>query len=507
MWKAITHRKPLSAIKSTPLHPSLTLGHLVAIGIGCVIGAGIFSITGVAAAEYSGPGLCFSFLISAVGCFFTGISFAELSAALPTVGSAYLYSYVFLGEGVAWTVGVCLIMENLFAAAAVAVGFSSAFVQLLYDAFGVQLPSSVASPFFIVTDDDDLAINPTFSINIVAVLLIAGLSFVLSFGARESASMTTAAVVVKVGVLVALIAYGLHYMIAHPDQFAANHTPFIPPADPSRFGKFGIWGLFRGAAATFFAYIGFDCICAMAAEAKNPRKDIPNALGLTLGICTVLYVLVTYFLTGLVNYKQLNVASPVTFALQQVGAPRAYLVLVDLGAVAGLLSVSAVCLLGQSRIIFAMAIDGMFPQSFTIVDETFKVPRVAIAYCGIVGCLIAALLPIDTIGTLVSFGTLCAFCAVQVALIKKRQDFPDMASPFQVPHVSFPYIGIFTCLVQLFFLPLPTLRNFAVVLALSYVFYFFYRLQSLSEAVLKKWEKDQEEIAEIQKKQHEEHEI
>lgn len=495
---AATRRKIVDlkqlASSSEGLKKTLTLFDLCCVGIGCVVGAGVFIITGQAANKYAGPGLVFSFFLSSIACFFTGLSYAELAAALPSVGSSYLYSSVFLGDGAAWTVGICLALENLFASSAVAVGFSAAFSQLLYDATGVTVPYSVSNPLVGVDPiTNAYFIVEPYAVNVIAVMLIFALALVLSFGTQESALMTSVAVVVKIGVLVIVICYGAYYSIVENDKFTENHTPFIPPVDKTT-GAYGMWGIARGAAEVFFSYIGVDSVCTLSAESVNPTRDVPYAIVIVLSLCTVLYSLVTYFLTGMVNYKQLNVASPVTFALQYVGAPMSMLLIVDIGAVAGLLSVTAVGLLAQSRVLLSMAIDGHLPAWLGHVDERFRVPRASVAFCGAFAAALAGVLPLDVIGELVSMGTLIAFVAVNYALIVKWRDFPDMESPFKVPFGALcPVCGILSSLATAAVLPLSTMRNFLVCMFVSYVWYFFYRLRHHADEIDREWRREDEE--------------
>lgn len=476
LWDMARRIKPLKLIQreidSAELHQSLTALNLTSIGVGSVVGAGIFIMTGQASAKYAGPALSLSFIISSCACFLTGLCYAELSASLPVTGSAYAYTYVMVGEFAAWIVGLCLTLEYLFAASAVAVGWSGAVQELLRD-LGTSLPWIVSTSPLGVNEDDELVLTGAI-VNLPAMMIIAFLALLLSFGVKESARFNDTAVALKLGVLTTFVLYGIYYFMAHNDAFTENITPFIPP-NTGTYGHYGISGIFRGAGAIFFAYVGFDSICSMAAETKNPNRDLPRGLICTLIICTLLYVLVTISLCGLMDYSKLNVDSPVTSALVHVNAPIMFRWLVEIGAISGLTSVCLVSLMSQPRLLYAMARDGLLPPALKHVHPEYKVPYVASICSGLASVILAGTMPLDFLGELISFGTLVAFAMVCVAVILKRRDHPNLPSPFKVPYCPYvPLLGIVVCFTQMFSLPHATFRNCAIWLSAGCLMYVMY---------------------------------
>ena len=470
--------KPLLLIRaeqvSKELHKTLTWTSLMSIGIGSVVGAGIFVLTGQAAAKYAGPALSLSFVVSSFACFLTGLCYAELSAAMPVTGSAYTYTYVMCGEFFAWTVGLCLTLEYLFSAAAVAVGWSGALQEFLHD-LGTGLPAILATSPFIMGADDELELSGGL-VNLPAMLIISFLAVLLSFGVKESARFNHTAVALKLGVLITFVAYGLHYALGTgtKQRFLANIDPFIPE-NTGRFGHYGISGIFRGAGAIFFAYVGFDAVCSMAAECVHPPTDLPRGLFGTLVVCTALYITVTLSLTGLMKYTYLDVDSPVIAALIYVDANIAFRWLVEIGSIAGLTSVCLVSLMSQPRLLYAIAKDGLLPKRFAEVHPKYKTPFFASRFSGVCCALLAGTMPLDFLGQLISFGTLIAFTFVCVGVLMKRKRHPDMPSPFLVPHApALPIAGICVCLIQMFSLPPQTFRNCAVWLVLGTIAYIMY---------------------------------
>ena len=463
----------LAAIKEQEggLERTLTTVSLAALGIGCVVGAGIFVITGQAAAKYAGPSLTLSFLVSAVACFFTGLCYAELSSSIPIAGSAYTFSYIALGELTAWVVSICLTLEYLIAGAAVAVGWSAS-VQSFMREFDLHIPSAfTVSP--VVVTDDGYGLSGSI-VNLPAVFIVCIITAVLSVGVKESTRFNAATVFVKLVVLTLFVIYGMYFAVSNTDTFRDNLTPFIPENTGS-FGHFGVSGIFRGAGAVFFAYVGFDSICSMAQECKSPERDLPRGLFITMVACTVLYMVVTLCLTGMVNYTLLNVDDPVIAALVHVNAPSLLRYLVDIGAIAGLTSVCLVSIMSMPRLLFALAHDGLIPHKFAEVHPTYRTPFFATLVCGAVCAVVAGLLPLDMLGEIVSFGTLVAFSAVCVCVYVLRKRHPDYPRPFKVPFMPyFPFIGLFCCCLQLFSLPPQTFINYTVVMTGGALFYFFY---------------------------------
>jgi APA family basic amino acid/polyamine antiporter len=424
-----------------------TLGpvSLIALGIGAIIGAGIFSLTGIAAADNAGPAVVLSFMIAALGCAFAGLCYSELSGMIPAAGSAYSYAYASLGEMVAWIIGWALTLEYAVGAATVSVSWS-AYVTSFLASLGIALPHALtASPF-----DLDAASHPDPGIvNLPAVLIIVAVSLLLIRGISESAKVNGAIVAVKLAVVVAVIGFGAFYVKP------ANWHPFIPP-NTGEFGHFGLSGVFRGAATVFFAYIGFDAVSTAAQETKNPERDMPIGIMGSLAICTVLYILVCLVVTGLLSYTKLHTAAPVALAISQTPLPWLK-VAVSVGAIAGLTSVILVMLLGQSRVFYAMAHDGLLPPVFAAVHPRFRTPWLSnllfMVFAGVAG----GFLPISSLGHMTSFGTLLAFVIVCVGVLMLRRADPTRRRAFRTPLVPYvPVAGIVVCVALMLSLPLQT---------------------------------------------------
>lgn len=471
----------IDVVKNSKLHRTLDLTHLVSLGIGCVVGAGIFVITGQAAALYAGPALTISFVLCALPCVFTGLCYGELASMIPVAGSAYSFSGLALGELVSWFVAMCLTLENLVAASAVAVGWSAS-VQALLAEVDVHIPIAIAqSPYAV---EDDILIATGSVVNVPAVLIVAVLTTLLSIGVKESARFNNAAVAVKISVLLIFVAYGIYYARQHEDIFTANLTPYVPP-NTGQFGKFGWSGIFRGAGVVFFANVGFDSICSTAQECINPQRDLPLGLMITVVACTTLYVAVTTVLTGMVPYALLNVDAPVIEALVHVNASPFFRIIVEIGAIAGLTSVCLVSLMAMPRLLLTVAQDGLLPPVMANVHPTTKTPVVATIVAGVLCAMIAGLLPLTMLGELVSFGTLVAFSSVCLSAWRLRITHPHQKREFRAP--LFPWVpigGIFACGVQLVALPLATWRNYAICSIVAGIFYFTYsrRHSTLSDA-------------------------
>jgi APA family basic amino acid/polyamine antiporter len=450
-----------------------TLGplSLVSLGIGSVVGAGIFVQTGQAAALYGGPAIAISFIVSGIACLFAGLCYAELAAMIPVSGSAYTYTYGSLGEIFAWVVGWCLILEYLFSGAAVAVSWSGATRDVLGE-FGLALPAFMASaPLDVV---DGKLVTTGALINFPAVFISLLLTYILYIGIKESANFNNVMVVIKVGVLLALIGYGIWYFFGHREVVMANWTPFIPP-NSGEFGEHGWSGIFRGAGAIFFAYVGFDCVSAAAQETKNPQRDLPIGLLGTLACVSFLFIAVSLVLTGMVHYTKLNVDAPFIFALQQVQAPAFFRYLIEAATLAGLTSVILVSLLGQPRIFFAMAKDGLLPDTFAKIHPKYGTPHVTTWITGIACAIIAGLFPLNLLGELISIGTLLAFTLVCAGVLVLRRTQPTLPRPFRTPWVPLiPVLGILICIAQMFALPSITWLNLTIWLALGFAVYFGY---------------------------------
>jgi basic amino acid/polyamine antiporter, APA family len=446
---------------------SKTLGatSITAMGIGAIIGAGIFVLTGTAAAQFAGPSIILSFVLGGIACAFVGLCYSELAAMLPVCGSSYTYTYATLGEIFAWIIGWDLILEYAMGAATVAVGWSGYIVSLLHNV-GITLPPAfAAAPGTVVKLADGSTV--TGIINLPAILIIAILTIMLVLGTKESARLNNIMVAVKLIVVVAFIALGVFFIKP------ANWHPFIP-ANTGEFGNFGMSGILRGSAVVFFAFIGFDAVSTAAQEAKKPQRDMPIGILGSLVICTVLYILVAGVLTGLVPYADLNVPDPIAKGVDVIGLTW-FSVLIKIGALTGLTTVILVLLYGQSRIFFTMSQDGLLPPLFARVHPRLQTPHLSQIMIGSIVAIVAALTPISVLGEMVSIGTLFAFILVCGAVIYLRRSDSDASRPFRAPGVPIvPILGILFCLLLMAGLPLVTWIRLFVWLIIGLIIYFTY---------------------------------
>jgi len=452
--------------------------NLITLGIGAIIGAGIFVLTGQAAALYAGPAVPISMILVGIACAFAGLCYAEMASAVPVAGSAYTYSYATMGELVAWIIGWDLVLEYAAGAATVGVGWSGHFVSLLND-FGVALPATLtnsptqwctaANVLDLVAGCMHSGLNLTGAImNAPAVLIVAVMSTVLVIGIKESATVNNFIVILKVTIVLVIFFVGLAHF--HP----ANLKPFIAP-NTGEWGTYGVSGVLRGAGLVFFAYIGFDAVSTAAQEARNPQRDMPIGILGSLAICTLLYVLVSAVLVGMVPFKDLNVAAPMALAMQRIGAPEALRVLVDVGAVLGLGSVILVMLLGQSRVFYSMSRDGLLGKWAAAVHPRFRTPYLSTIFTGIAVAAATGLLPLQLLGQLVNIGTLLAFVLVSLGVMVLRRTRPDLDRPFRTPWVPFvPIMGVVCCFGLMLTLPEDTWIRLVVWLLIGFTIYFGY---------------------------------
>ncbi|HVT95014.1 MAG TPA: amino acid permease [Bryobacteraceae bacterium] len=444
------------------LKRSLSALSLIALGIGAIIGAGIFTLTGVAAATHAGPAMVYSFLLAAAGCAFAGICYSEFSTMIPIAGSAYTYSYATLGELVAWIIGWALVLEYAVGAATVSVSWAATFDSILLS-FGIEMPRAlVASPF-----DPQPG-----SINLVAVIIICIVSLILIRGIRESARFNDFIVVLKVAVVVFFIGIG-YFFINYQ-----NYHPFLPP-NTGHFGAFGWSGVLAGAGQIFFAYIGFDAVSTAAQEARNPKRDMPIGIIGSLAICTILYILYSLVLTGIVNYKELDVAAPLAVAVDRMKGLPWIGFLMKLGSLCGLTSVMLVMLLGQSRVFYSMSNDRLLPKLFSDLHPVHRTPWKSNMLLMVFVSLGAAFTPIARLGNLTSIGTLFAFVVVCIAVVIMRRKRPDLPRPFKTPFVPLvPIVGVLVNIGLMLGLGAVTWIAFLIWMAVGLAIYFAYSRHS-----------------------------
>lgn len=491
-------RKSVEQMHAEHEHGELkkTLGatNLVLLGIGCIIGTGIFVLTGRAAAQFAGPGIMISFIITGTLCALVALSYAELASAIPVSGSAYSYSYASMGEVVAWIMGLLLVLEYGLAASTVAVGWSGYMASFLHD-LGVDLPIALrGAPGTEVTDFTTGAVVGTGSVNLPALLAIGAVTGLLVLGVSESALVNNIVVFIKVTVVVAFIAIGAFFV--NPELW----SPMIPAAQPppppgtatdiwsqigsalwgvltaQSTGQYGVSGLITGAATIFFAYIGFEAVSTAGAESRNPSRDMPIGILGSLAICTILYILTSAVLVGIVPYTDLNDPAPIAKAVNQIGLPW-FGVLVKIGAIAGLSSVMLVLLYGQTRIFYTMARDGLIPPVFANVHPKFRTPWINTILVGIVACLFAGFMGLDALANLTNVGTLAAFAIVCITVLYLRFARPDMRRPFKTPLFPVtPLLGAVMCFFLLMSLMAheETREFFLVYLVGGVVLYFAY---------------------------------
>jgi APA family basic amino acid/polyamine antiporter len=500
----IFQRKTVGQIQSEgaegELKRSLGALNLVLLGIGCIIGTGIFVLTGRAAAQFAGPAIMISFVITGTLCAFVALCYAELAAALPVSGSAYSYTYASMGEIVAWMMGLLLLLEYGLAASTVAVGWSGYFGSLLQDMHIVIPPALTAAPGVLVKDAAGHAIA-TGVVNLPAIAVIAAVTLLLVVGVSESATVNNIVVAIKLSVVVAFIVIGARYVNpAHWSPLIPAETPAPPPGTPTDLGhqigralwdvitgngrtRYGLGGVIHGAAVIFFAYLGFEAVSTAGAEAKNPAKDMPLGILGALVICTVLYIATSAVLVGIVPYQSLDNPAPIATAVNQIGLPW-FSVLVKIGAIAGLSSVMLVLLYGQTRIFYTMSRDGLLPPALARVHKRFKTPWINTIIVGAAACGAAGFMSLDALSDLSNVGSLAAFAIVCITVIYLRIANPDLIRPFRTPLFPLtPILGAIMCVLLLMsLLSGAATRNFFVGYLLAGIAVYF--LYSMSHSRL-----------------------
>lgn len=491
IWK----KKPLHQLLAEAddsekgLKKTLSATSLVALGIGAIIGAGLFSLTGIAAAENAGPAVVFSFILASIGCAFAGLCYAEFASMIPVAGSAYTYSYATMGEFVAWIIGWDLVLEYALGAATVAASWSQ-YVAKFMGQLGIDLPVSLLhGPWDPVTDAAGIVSHPGI-VNLPAIMIICLLSLLLIRGTRESALLNNILVILKVTVVLVFIALGWGFINT------ANHTPFIPVNEGEEmwrsgkmtfmeffgsdfFGHYGWSGILRGAGVVFFAFIGFDAVSTAAQEAKDPQKSMPIGILGSLVICTILYVLFAFVLTGLENYIMFKGdASPVTTAFAKTGYTFLNSAL-TIAIIAGYTSVMLVMLMGQSRVFYSMSTDGLLPKFFSDLHLKNRTPWKTNIVFMIFVSVFAGFVPVSDLGHMVSIGTLFAFCLVCIGVIVMRKSNPDAVRGFRVPLVPFvPILGVLICVLLMAGLPIESWERLAIWLVIGLAIYFLYGMKN-----------------------------
>jgi basic amino acid/polyamine antiporter, APA family len=440
--------------------------HLILLGIGSIIGTGIFVLTGTAAAGHAGPALAISFIISGLGCLCAGLCYAEFASTIPLSGGAYSYAYATIGEFLAWIIGWDLILEYLVGAATVASGWSGYAVKLAGQ-LGFSIPPELSHATLGVAGES-LTTTGAY-LNLPAVFVIVLITCILTVGIQESALVNSIIVAVKLLVVVTFIVF------CFPHLKTSNWVPFIPP-NTGHVGVYGWTGIFAAAGVIFYAYIGFDAVCCTAQEVVKPSRDLPIGILGSLSTCTVLYILVSLVLTGIVPFKELNVAAPVALAVERCGPTLEWLrPWIEIGALGGLSSVVLVLLLAQPRIFHRMAVDGLFPRAFAQVHPKFRTPTMPTLLTGSCAAVLAGVLPIDVLSSMVSIGTLLAFTIVCLSVVVLRKTKPDLERQFRTPWVPFiPIAGAIICFGQMLFLPLATWIRLVAWLVVGMAIYFGY---------------------------------
>ncbi len=480
-----------------------TLGkwNLLLLGVGCIIGAGIFVRTGSAAALHAGPAVLLSFVVAGIVCAFAGLCYAELSSTLPVSGSAYTYGYTTLGEFVAWIMGALLLLEYGLAASVVAVGWGGYVVSLLAD-FGLQIPPQFTGPagYTLMKDGAPVLVDGqtvTTLFNLPAFLICLALAALLVVGVSESAKVNNVIVAIKVSVLVAFIVVGGLIVLANlPELTARNWTPFIPENQGE--GKFGVDGIMRAASIVFFAYIGFEAVSTAGQEARDPKRDMPFGIIGSLVVCTVIYMLVAAIMTLLVPFGQLNVPDPVAVVVDNFGPTWSWLAkIIKIGAIIGLTSVVLVLMYAQTRIFYTMARDGLLPKVFARVHPKFQTPAVNTVLVGIITAVAAGFFDINVLGDMTSVGTLAAFAIVCLSVIYLRRTAPELPRGFSVPlYPIVPVLGILSCVYLITTVPWNVLVFFLWYMAGGVVLYFAYGIRN-SNLQKGAWQDDRPDMGEF----------
>lgn len=473
MWKKLFFKKSVAAVMERAgegqhaMRRHLGPIQLTALGIGAIVGAGVFIMTGTAAGQYAGPAVTISFALAALICIFAALCYAELASLIPSSGGVYTYAHVTLGELGAWLIGWCLTLEYLFSASTVAVGWAGYFTSVMAD-MGIAISSKFASAPFVY----DVATGWSSSgslFNLPAMLILGVIGVLIAYGIKAAAVFNNIMVFVKMTVILLVILIGFSFVNME------NWIPFVPE-NTGVFGNFGWSGVLRGAGIVFFAYIGFDSLSTLGEEARNPQKDLPRGMIGSLAISTVIYILAALVITGIVSYKDLFVPDPFAVAVDALGPKYLWMrFIVKLGILAGSTTVILVMLLGQTRILYSMAKDRFLPKTFSAISPKTRTPFINTLIVTAVGMLFAGVFPVAILGQLVSMGTLLAFAVVCIAVLILRRTQPALHRPFKAPFVPLvPLIGAMLCIGQMCMLPLVTWQQLLAWVVLGLIVYFAY---------------------------------
>lgn len=477
MIKALFAKKSIQSLHEEAADTSKhtlkrTLGplNLTALGIGAIIGAGIFVLSGQAAAEYAGPGIVFSFMFAALICIFAALCYAEFAAMIPVSGSAYTYAYVTMGELAAWVIGWGLTLEYLFSASTVAVGWSAYCTSLLKD-FGLNFPAKWASAPFIY-DAKEGWLESGSIVNLPAMFIVALIGGMIAIGIKAAARLNNIMVVIKMTVIALFIVCGIAYVNTD------NWHPFIPD-NTGIFGQFGFSGILRGAGVVFFAFIGFDALSTLTQESRNPQRDLPVGMLASLSISTIVYIVIALVLTGIVSYTMLNVSDPIAVAVNALGPNFIWLrFVIKIAILAGLTSVVLVMLLGQTRVFYAMSHDGLLPPAFGKSHPKLQTPFFNTLLVSAIAMVVAGLFPVGILAQIVNMGTLLAFAIVCFGVLLLRYKQPNLHRPFKTPLMPWvPILGTLACVIQMALLPGVTWIQLVAWMILGSFIYFFYGIK------------------------------
>jgi APA family basic amino acid/polyamine antiporter len=471
MFNKLFRRKKFEDKQDNKFSKELSTINLTFIGIGAIIGAGIFSVTGIIASNNTGPALTISSLLAGLSCILAALCYAELSSLYPISGSAYSYAYFTMGEFFAWVIGWALMVEYFLAVVSIAVAWSG-YVTNFLSSLSLALPKLITSPPLIISSITGQLILSGNIIDFLAMFIIIIVSIINIKGIKQSNTTTTLIVILKLAIIFLFVGIGIFFININ------NYIPYIPE-NTGTFGQFGLSGIIRGAGILFYAFLGFDAISTLSQESKNPKKSIPRAIIYALSIATILYIAISFVLTGLVNYISLDVVNPISFAIGQIPQFRWISPLIDIGAIAGLTSAVLIIFLGLSRIIYSISNDGLFPKSLSNIHEKFKTPYKAIILITIIGVIAAGLLPLDFLVNLVSMGSLLVFTLTSFSVILLRKKEPNLERPFKVPFVPFlPIMCMIICIIQMISLSQITWIFFILWMLLGLIVYFTYSIKN-----------------------------